>query len=271
MNFILEREEFMSLTILVMSCDKYFDTWKPFITCFRKYFPACPYQVALSTECNSTGEDLEFDYVIYSNKGEWSARLKDTLRKINSEYVFMLLDDFWLDDYIDTAKFQRDYQFISTHENIGTIYINYERWRFLRNFNSDYYEWEKGNIYRANTRPAFWKKEYLEKILDELENVWQFERIASDRTNCTDYVVLCSKKQYLNYIYAVTAGKYEREAIELAEKEGIVLDTEYREKRNICENIYLAFRSKIFSIAPECITRIKMKIGRRKLSKCHRS
>lgn len=89
MNFILEREEFMSLTILVMSCDKYFDTWKPFITCFRKYFPACPYQVALSTECNSTGEDLEFDYVIYSNKGEWSASVS---LQVTRQYVPKVLE-----------------------------------------------------------------------------------------------------------------------------------------------------------------------------------
>ncbi len=254
----------MELTILVMSCDKYYDTWKPFITCFRKYFPACPYQVVLSTENNCTGEDLAFDCIIYSDKEEWSARLKETLSKIDSEYVFMLLDDFWFYDYIDITMFQRDYKYIRTHENIGTIYVNYEAWRFLRNYNSDYYEWKKGNIYRANTRPAFWKKEYLEKILNNSENVWQFERIASDRTNFTEYVVLCSKKQYLSYIYAVTAGKYEKAAVELACKEGVALNTEYRKKRNIFENIYLAFRSKIFKIAPENLTHLKMKIEGRK-------
>lgn len=254
----------LELTILVMSCDKYNDTWEPFIICFRKYFANCPYQVVLCTESNSLGESLPFDRVIYSERTEWSGRLKDAMTKISSEFVFILLDDFWLRNYLDIPLFQRDLKFISTHKDIGTIYIDYVTWRFLTDYTEDYYEWGRGEIYRANTRPAFWRKDFLEHILDEQENVWQFERTASYRMDQIDYRVLCSKRKYLDFIFAVTNGKYEKDAIHLAHKEDFLLRTDYRKERTSFEDVRLKIRNKIFNIAPNTITKIKMRIDKKK-------
>ncbi len=250
------------LCFLIMSCDKYHDVWKPCIKFFRQFFTSKEYKVYLSTESSIEDTPSEFDEVILTGEGEWSKRLRDSLRIIKEEYVFLLLDDFWLTDSLSREDLQRDISFLESNRNVGVIYLNYVKWRFLREYNKDYYSWGKGDIYRINTRPAIWRKDYLSNILDEKENIWQFERIGSLRSNSYDGEVLCSQKQYVSFLWAVTAGKYERNALRYAKNNGIMLDTSYRKVSSIMDEAFFVFRSKIFMINPTLITHIICRMRR---------
>ncbi len=249
-----------SMCFLIMSCDSYHDVWRPCITFLKKYLDSEEIRVYLSTESYMDDSISGFDQVILTGLGEWSFRLKKTLSQISEELVFLLLDDFWLTDRLALDYLSRDIQFLQSNKDIGVIYINYVNWKFLEDYNDDYNLWKKNDIYRINTRPAIWRKEYLLQILDETESIWQFERIGSIRSNDFEYKVLCSKKQYISFIWAVTAGKYERKAFKYAQSNGFLLDTSYRCKQSIFDEIRYWIRSKIFMINPEFITCILGKL-----------
>ena len=244
------------LSIVVASCDKFMDTWQPFIICFRKYFPDCPYPVVLVTENSGKGEKVRgYDKVIECGNLEWSGRLIKALNEIESSHIFLLLDDFWMTENINLPAFTEDVHKILSNPNIGAIYLNYVKWRFLSEYDDNYLIWPKNAIYRINTRPAIWKKDFLIKTMQPEETVWQFERECPERSAEKKEIVLCRKWQYFAFIYAVTAGNYERNAVRLSEKEGFEL-SDKRGRRTRIDDLKLLLKGKIFNICPEFFTRL---------------
>lgn len=90
-------------TVLVASCDKYADLLGPFSTLWRKFWPDCPFETVLVTE-TVPSENLAFDRVIACGKGRnWCARLVDSLKQIETRYVLLLCDDYYLAAAVDTT------------------------------------------------------------------------------------------------------------------------------------------------------------------------
>lgn len=244
------------MAVVVMTCDKYCDTWEVFIKLFRKYFPDCVYPVVLSTETISCAENLPFDLVVHSEKKEWSGRLKDTLEQIGYDYVLLMLDDFWIERPVNYKLFEEDVDFLINNDNIGAIYLDYCNWRFLSEYSETYLEWPQNRIYRANTRSGIWRADFLKSVLHETEDIWEFERNCLKKSNINNYVVLCRKNKYFKYTFGVTAGKYERKAVRLAQREMCKVDLSYREQRTLWESIVLKIRNWVFDLNPELISRI---------------
>lgn len=91
------------LAVLVPSCDKYADLWKPFFTLFWKFWPDCPFPVYLLTNI-STIDDNRVQVLPVGQDVSWSDNLAKTLEKLNYEYVFLFLDDLFLVGRVDTEK-----------------------------------------------------------------------------------------------------------------------------------------------------------------------
>ena len=83
--------------VLVCSCDKYEDTWIPFFTLMKKYWSDCPYQIYLNTETKQYKDKLGMGVITLNSrpKYSWSKRLKNCLRQIDSQFVILILDDFF--------------------------------------------------------------------------------------------------------------------------------------------------------------------------------
>ena len=88
-------------TVLVCSCDEYADILPPFMGLWRKFWPDCPFEIVLSTE---TGRDVPgFDRVLAAGAGKpGCARLVNALNHIDTPYVLMLCDDYFLSGAVDT-------------------------------------------------------------------------------------------------------------------------------------------------------------------------
>lgn len=97
-------------TILVCSCDDYMDCWPPFFHLLKKYWPDCPYDIVLNTESEVfTIDGLHVVCHQFYNKGEnvpYGERLLRHLNAIDTPYIFILMDDFFLRKEVDTAKIQ---------------------------------------------------------------------------------------------------------------------------------------------------------------------
>ncbi len=81
-------------SILVVSCDRYRDLWAPFFTLFQRYWPDCDMPVYLGANF----VQAEFAGVRTLKAGDdesWSKGLRFFLENIQTEYVLLMLEDFF--------------------------------------------------------------------------------------------------------------------------------------------------------------------------------
>ena len=95
-------------TVVVSSCDKYEDTWYPFFKILKKEWPDRPYPIALITESKSYAyEDMNIRTLgIYGpdKKVPRGRLVKETLKRIETEYVIFMLGEFYLHGKVDQKR-----------------------------------------------------------------------------------------------------------------------------------------------------------------------
>ena len=82
-------------TILVSSCDAYSDLWEPFFQLYRRYWPDRTFDLALITEAKGFGNP-EVRALKMGAGRDWSSMLSDALIHLNTPYVLLTLEDFFL-------------------------------------------------------------------------------------------------------------------------------------------------------------------------------
>lgn len=205
-------------SILVLSCDKYEPCWTPFFKLLDKYFKDHP-KVYLATEsktcpyCDTINVDSEI----------WSERFLGALREIESDYVLVMLDDFFIRDYVDVDR-------IDNIEFTSDI--------ICYNFEIDYREpalrlneWDiqKNNqVYLTSTQPSLWDRKKLITLIGDNMSPWEFELQVVDSPydfyiNNQNYIIdVGYRHQDLSIGWGITRGKLSRECKEFLEKEGLL-------------------------------------------------
>lgn len=113
----------VDITIIVNSCDSYSDLWDPFFTLFHKHWPKCPYKIILNTEqADYRFEGLDIDVVNQATENVgYGKRLKEVLNKVQSNYVLLLLDDFFIREAVDATTIQRCKQWMDDDHEIALM------------------------------------------------------------------------------------------------------------------------------------------------------
>src|SRR5574344_2008831 len=88
------------LSVLVMSSDGYEDCWKPFSILYNKYFPN-NYKTYIVTE---TKDCSYFDTI--KKTGAWTKRLREALCELDSDYVLLMLDDYFIHDKVNVGRIE---------------------------------------------------------------------------------------------------------------------------------------------------------------------
>ena len=84
-------------TIVVMSCDKNEDLWKPFYLCMDKYWKDHPTIIySTETKTNPYYQTICRNYPIE----KWTRRLWDTIKCVETKYVLLMCDDLFIRDYV---------------------------------------------------------------------------------------------------------------------------------------------------------------------------
>jgi hypothetical protein len=220
-----------SFAILVLSCDKYSDLWKPFFSQFHKQWPTCPYTVYLGS--NTVGiHDPSVVSLLSKTKRDWSTDLLAILQQIQEEYIFIWLEDLFPIEKIDEELFIHSFQFIKTKRG-NHIHIAPRILPDRICEDTMFGSYEKGVPYRV-TVPGFWNTQYLRQLLLPGEDPWKFEIQGSYRSSYSDgfYTV---NSPIFQFIRVVDKGKIRREAYTYCIKNGIKLDTHKRSIFSIYE------------------------------------
>ena len=107
-------------TVLVASCDAYADVVGPFATLKQKYWPDCPFETVLVTETAPAAPLPGIDRVLACGSGgTWCSRLVKALDALETPYVLMLCEDYYLEAPVDTALILRRLEQAKAYEALN--------------------------------------------------------------------------------------------------------------------------------------------------------
>lgn len=193
-----------------MSSDAYSDLWTPFFHLFWRYWPDCPWPVYLGNEHRPFSDRRVTP--LTPGTAEWSARLRFCLNQIDSNYVLLLLEDYFLDRAVSTPLLEEklvlldrlngaqlrlfplpgpDHK-LAGHSDLGTI--------------------DRRAAYRVSTQAAFWNRTHLLGLLVDNEPIWNFEWNATNRSRLSKSTYYATYKPLLHYRQVIERGEWFRSA-----------------------------------------------------------
>jgi len=250
--------------LLVLSCDKYSDIWKPFFGFLFRNWNDCPYPVYLGSN-EQTFPDKRVHTICSGPARDWSNDTLAILKQIPQQNIIVLLEDYFVYAKPDQLLLDRSIELLAE---------NRAAFMRLACFPSDHFEdyaydtmedypefvvTRKEARYRVNLQAGIWNKEKLMSLIVPGESPWAFETEGTKRSRATDEVYLGVKEtKGLRYVHgpipylctALSRGVWMRDAIELCKEQGIELNTgnrpietpgEYR-KRKMYHSMPYGFR-----------------------------
>lgn len=204
-------DSIISCSVLVSSCDAYSDLWTPFFTLFWRHWPNCPFPVYLGTnfaECKHPRVRT-----LHAGTDEsWSANLSSFLARLQSEYVLLLLEDFFFTQRVNTQTIET---YIAALDELGGATL-----RLRPNPPPDGrvpgYE-PLGSVdarapFRVSAQAGIWNRRDLQALLRSGESAWEFERNATERSRSRSGGFYCVRKPVIHYMHVVERGRWFRHA-----------------------------------------------------------
>lgn len=172
-------------TILVNSCDAYEDLWGPFFILLQKYWPeAKNKKILLNSERKSFSVDgLNIQKAVLSDYDceTWSRRFKSCLEQIDTKYVIVLLDDFFLEKEVDDFRLNQCLEAMEQDETIKNFSFVPTLWKSVKDRSFLYFERRRKGPYLLNLQAGLWRTEELKSLVVEDESPWEFEELGTYR------------------------------------------------------------------------------------------
>lgn len=175
-------------TFLLSTYDGGDDLWEGFFTALQKQWPEMDMPIVVNTERKSyffPGYEIKSFAPCANGDLPWAKRLKVVLNQIDTEFILLFLEDYWLDDKVDNEYFERVLQWIRENKDISTFSFypcepedNIHDKRFERMALRP-----QKCKYKLNCQVALWRRDMLIKYLRDHESPWEWELWGSIRAS----------------------------------------------------------------------------------------
>lgn len=220
-------------SIVVSSCDKYSALWQPFFTALESNWP----------ELNSSNKNIGI-YLIANvkqynnarvktlnipNERSWSDNMLSALEKIDSKYILLFLEDYWVTE-LDRKRLMELMKWFEAEdaaymELLGDVRF-YGKDQKLSKLEGVVYKGKFQN-YRTSLQLALWEKKALQQLLRSGEDIWAFELASSIRSSGYPKPFLgVTAKRPISYLNAVYQGHITPLALEFLQQQGIPFSTD---------------------------------------------
>lgn len=215
------------LSILIVSCDKYSDIWPTFFAFFWNYWSDCPFPVYLGANQKSF-DDIRIRMLYTGPDFNWAKNTRTMLAQIDTPYVIMLLEDFFLKQHVLTTQIN---YFLDGLKQLKGGYLR------LKPFPKpdlpvqafpDIGEISPGAPYRSALQAAIWEKETLVNLLKPGESAWDMEIYGSRRSDRLPVGFYSTWETVINYEAGVCKGKWLPWAVKQSHHVGVPVDLEIR-------------------------------------------
>ena len=226
-----------NVSMLVLSCDAYSDLWDDFFNLRDIYWPDCDYNWCVVTESKSY--EREGVKVVKSGKGvDWAGRFRIAVQFVDTPYVGVFLDDFFINARIDNKRIKNMVDFMKNN-NVNYIDLGNVFRHKIDQPNKTYYAdhlivIDKHLRYGIDTAAALWDKNYLlEKLGEGDYSAWKFEADrcaeAASKTGYDGLLLVDDRISFnVSEIPVVVQGKYYPPVIEDFRRRGYEINTSKR-------------------------------------------
>lgn len=205
--------------------DDHFRLVKKYWSNFDSFFDG--YIMMSETKNFKYNHRLTINCLNCSKKLTFCERLALAIQKLNTEYVFLIMDDFYLKDYVDLQRFKECILFLK--ENNGD-YIEFENYRnnvTNKEYYLNYIKKLQKKMFLVTLQIGVWNANSLLKIIRLKETAWQFEYYGSIRAclrRFKGYTLKTNTNPIFNYDFGwlVTRGKFDKKIfMYFVENEGV--------------------------------------------------
>lgn len=171
-----------SIAIVVSSCDRFFDAWRPFAFFLRRFWPDCPFPVYLIMNRLHVHSKTIRPLRTGSDKG-WATNLLLALKEIQSPYILYMQEDYFLTAPVDRARLADDftYAFDNNAASLCFADLSLLEPEFAR-INSGIGVVPQESKGRTRCQVTLWKREALASVLKHGESAWEMEARGNERT-----------------------------------------------------------------------------------------
>jgi len=239
-----EKKKYGTITLIVASCDGFSDCWEPFFSLLHKYWPNCSYPIILGTQSKAfayPGLAIVSSQIMkhrFTGELSWSERLLFCLELVESEFVLVMLDDYFISGRVDNEIIERCVQVMRENRYSHITLTEHGLARPARACDNPLLlKIESRAKYRVSTAPALWRVDSLRSYLRLNENIWQFEVFGSRRSWRREDTFFALNPAALSngaegaipyfrshYNSGIVRGKWQQEIKPFFEAHGITID-----------------------------------------------
>lgn len=256
------------VSVLVVGYDGYIDVWNHFFNLINIYWKDRPKTYLATSELSPNYENVE---VITAGKGaEWSKKAYIALEHIKTPYVILLLEDFFISDYVDNSVVKECIEMVRD-DSIKFYQILVQLFNQSRiegkcyNGNKHIHIIPKDKKYCVNLQAAIWETNYLKTTIGKGNyNAWKFEinQLNTQGINEKRVEYLIDDRNILNITHAVVQSKYLRGAVKKMKHRGYCIDLSERKALSIKENFKYNLKLSMYGMIPKKMHSFAKKIGR---------
>jgi hypothetical protein len=230
------------MAVLVISCDKYADLWRPFFTLLWQHWPECPFPVFLGSNTLRYADARVRSIRIGDDVG-WTDGVCRMLDALPFQLVMVFLDDFLIDEPIQNAAVQKSLDCVRELEleclRLGDANLFRDRgvkagspivesrpvapWARIPGV-VEYGEIVAGTPYRVSTQVSIWHVDALRAFLLPGATAWEFEEIGSQMSETMPFKFWATWDPLVKYDHAIEKGRWKQAGIEACARFGILPD-----------------------------------------------
>ena len=165
------------MTLLIHSCDAYSDLWDGQVALLERNWTDRNVRTIILTDENTNKHEYkDMDILCAGPKKELTDRLSFALQQIDTEYVFVTLDDYYLLEPVNNDRIE---YLLNQMDNQNLDYIRLfpapkSKDRIGDGLYKIHYE-EKKSSYYVNLYAGIWRKSFMEQTLGKTMTAWEYE------------------------------------------------------------------------------------------------
>jgi hypothetical protein len=219
-----------SISIVVSSCDRFFDAWRPFAFFFRKFWGDCPFPVYLiGNELRVKSESIRYT-AVGKDRG-WATNMQVALKQIDTPYILYFQEDYFLTAPVDREQLARDIEYAFEQNAASFCFFDLSLLEpDFRKINEPFGLVPAESQGRTRLQTTLWKRDVFASLLRAGENAWNMEARGSGRTR--DLVMFSYARNDLSPIRylmsGIVRGLWTPEALALCRRDNVPIIPAFR-------------------------------------------
>lgn len=219
-----------NVTVVVSSCDAFFDVWKPFAFFLRQYWADCPLRIVLIVNELRISSRTITPLPVGPDRG-WATTLRIALEQITTSYVLYMQEDYFFSKRVDSIGLARDF---AEMMDLGADALCFRARTHIepafRQLNDRFGVVPIDSDGRTRNQITLWKRDSLRSILRDGESGWEMEREGSPRTR--EMQILSYRRRNntpIPYLMsAIVRGLWTREALAFCRNHNVQISPQFR-------------------------------------------